>query len=543
MKNTLHGKQGEVMASKQYLPQFKHLFEKLNNPYISRILLFAGAIGSLLWSAYFSAVTVFIPYQIEFREGTALVLTKILMSGGNPFSFENQPLGMTNYGLGYNLVVLPFAMLFGNTLVVHRAITFAFILLVALVVYLSLNKSTREPALSLACSAFVMTGLIANGGIGAFPSAMGTFLFYVVVLVPFARSFDRAGLFTSVLVSLVSFYTKPYFILGFGIVASYLFLFVSKRKFLFYVARFLTLFAISFLIVRYLYPLYFIDTIVGNISNTYRTFEHLTEQLVLLLLYFYPALILALLIFFSGLFSKKESPSSDRDRGAFFDIAAWDKPLLTHAADYISYSLFCSFLAFLFILGPHVGTDMYYAYQLVVPLFFYWLFERISLDAKFANVMALVIIFNLFLFGHKTISPKLLRQEDPKKWSRLIDAVASSSNVLNSPVVVANSVELGLTPIDSGQTIYFYAVQPYQERVWIGPSFDVFQTDGFQYIQSIEDSIKRREFDLVMTTDGEPSFYHEELLGEYYAIDSNIVVNMPHTNRTWKVYLWRPLPK
>ena len=516
---------------------------KFGVPQPSRILLFIGAIGSILWSVYFSVVTIFIPYQIEFREGTALVLTKILMGGGNPFSFENQPLGMTNYGLGYNLAVLPFAMLFGNTLVVHRAVTFAFILLAAFVVFLSLNKSTREPALALACSAFVMTGLIANGGIGAFPSAMGTFLFYVAVLVPFIRSFDRVGLFTSVLVFLVSFYTKPYFILGFGIVASYLFLFVSKKKSLLYVAQFLFLFAVSFLIVRFSFPLYFINTIIGNISNTYRTLEHLVEQLVLLLQYFYPALILALLVLFRWLTSKRERPALGSEKGTLFNLAVWDQPLVAYSADYILYSLACSFLAFLFILGPHVGTDMYYAYQLVVPLFFYWLFQKISLDTKFANVIALVIVFNLYVFGHNTITPYLLRQEDPQKWARLIKAVASSSNILNSPVVTSNVVELGLNPIDSGQTIYYYAVEPYQGYVLMGPSYDAFRSDGLKYVQFIDDSIKNQKFDLVLTTDGEPSFYHQNLLSEYYSIFSKIVVNMPQTDRTWKIFLWKPLPK
>jgi hypothetical protein len=153
---------------------------KLDASQRSRVLLFIGAVTSILWSVYFSVVTIMIPYQIELREGTALVLTKILLSGGNPFSFDNLPLGMTNYGLGYNLAVLPFAALFGNTLVVHRAVTFAFILLAASIVFLSLNKSARDPALALTCSAFLMTGLITNGGIGAFPSAMGAFLFSVI---------------------------------------------------------------------------------------------------------------------------------------------------------------------------------------------------------------------------------------------------------------------------------------------------------------------------------------------------------------------------
>jgi hypothetical protein len=152
-------------------------------------------------------------------------------------------------------------------------------------------------------------------------------------------------------------------------------------------------------------------------------------------------------------------------------------------------------------------------------------------------------MFNLYVFGQKAINPNVLRQEDPKKWTKLINTVASSPNVLNSPVVTANVIELGLNPIDSGQTIYYYEVESYQKNVLIGPSFDAFQSDGFKYIQSIDDSIKGREFDLVMTTDGEPSFYHENLLSEYYSIDSKIIVNMPQTNRTWKIFLWRPLPK
>jgi hypothetical protein len=388
-----------------------------------------------------------------------------------------------------------------------------------------------------------MTGLITNGGIGAFPSAMGAFLFFVAVLVPFIRSFDRIGLFTSVFVSLVSFYTKPYFILGFGIVATYLFLFVSKKKSLQYVLYFSLLFTISFLIVRSAFPLYFINTIIGNISNTFRTLENLIGQLVLLLQYFYPALILVLYFLFKQWLSKKERTTLVRKEGMLSNLAVWDQPLVAYSADYIFYSLACSFLAFLFILGPHIGTYMGYAYQLVVPLFFHWLFQKTSLDTKFPNGIALIIVFNLFLFGQQTINPSVLRQEDPKKWTRLINAVASSSNVLNSPVVAANVVEFGLNPIDSGQTIYYYAVEPYQEYALMGPSYDDFQSDGLKYVQSIEDSIKRQEFELVMTTDGEPSFYHESLLNEYYAIDSKTVVNMPQTNRTWKIFLWKPLSK
>ena len=188
----------------------KSAFEKLNGPRLTGILLLAGTILSIAWAAYFSVVTISMPYQIELREGTALVTTRILLNGENPFSFENQPLAMTNYGIGYNLAVLPFARFFGNTLLVHRAVTFTFILLSAFACAAVVYKKQKDISLSFTCGAFVIIGLTTNGGIGAYPSSMGTFLFLLAVLVPYIRSFDRIGLFASILFSLLAFYTKPY---------------------------------------------------------------------------------------------------------------------------------------------------------------------------------------------------------------------------------------------------------------------------------------------------------------------------------------------
>jgi hypothetical protein len=224
-------------------------------------------------------VTIFIPYQIEFREGASQVMTSFLLKWENPFTFENQPLGINNYGLGYNLAVLPFAALLGNTLRVHRLVTFIFILLSSLTGAFTIYKIRRNISLALACGAFIMIGLMGRAGIGAFPSAMGTLLFLLAVLIPFLRSFDNTGLALSILFSLVAFYTKAYFVLAFGIVASYLFLFISKKKGTAYILSFLGLFAVSFAAVRFNFPLYFINTVIGNVSNTFNTAEHLIAQL------------------------------------------------------------------------------------------------------------------------------------------------------------------------------------------------------------------------------------------------------------------------
>src|SRR5215211_6741226 len=312
----------------------------------SNILLFGGALISIGWSVYFAVVTISIPYQIEFREGAAQVMTSFLLSRNNPFILENQPLAMNNYGLGYNLIVLPFAFLFGNTLLVHRSVTFIFVLLSALAGFTVIQRVRGEIASASACAAFIMISLMARAGIGAFPSALGTFLFMMTIVIPFLKGFHRTSLLLSILFSIAAFYSKPYFVLGFGIVASYLFLFVSKKTGLFYSGFFFIMLASSLLAVRLALPLYFINTIIGNISNVEGSSAHLFSQLTQLLIYFSPILLALLLLMF-------ESETSNRRIEARFDIRDWEQPLVGVPVDYLLYSSVCALLAFILFLGSH----------------------------------------------------------------------------------------------------------------------------------------------------------------------------------------------
>lgn len=517
--------------------------EHYSNDLLWRIILFVGALASIAWSVYFSMVTITMHYQIELREGTALVLTRILLNGENPFSFENQPLAMTNYGLGYNLAVLPFAALFGNSLFIHRAITFVFILLSALVCFVTVYKKQRDSSLALICGAFAITGLIGQGGIGAFPSATGLFLFLIVVLVPYNRSFDRTSLLASVLVSLFAFYTKPYFILGFGIVATYLFLFVSKKKGVSYCVQFSSLFFISFLVMRIIFPLYFINTILGNISNTYRSSEHLKLQLLQLFYYFYPTLILVLIMLVRGLLGKREGLSFGSKAENLVELLSWDQPFIRHPINYLFYSVACSFLAFILILGPHTGNYMNYAYQLLVPLFFCWFFQNIDLNNKFRAVSILLVLFNLFMWELKILNPDMLMQKNSKEWAKLYNYVKLSKNVLNSPIITSEVVEIGLIPIDAGQSLVFYNVEPYPDFDLFGPPYSAWQVDGYQYTIFIDQSIAKQNFDLVVTTVEKATFYHVKRLPKYYSQIEEIKIDMPQTGQRWTILLWRPLVK
>ena len=156
------------------------------------LVLLAGA-----WLLYFSLATMVMPHQIEYREGAAQVVTELLLEGRNPFAVENQPLGMTNYGILFSLTAWPLALVFGNTLILHRAITIAFLLLSAYVVARASLFAGRQVVLSLAAAILAAAALATRGGLGAYPSTMGAFFFLAATAVPYVRGFDRRGLLLS----------------------------------------------------------------------------------------------------------------------------------------------------------------------------------------------------------------------------------------------------------------------------------------------------------------------------------------------------------
>lgn len=517
-------------------------FEKLNSHKLARMLLFIGAFISIAWAAYFSIVTIAMPYQIELREGTALVTTKILMGGGNPYVLENQPLGLNVYGIGYSLAVLPFAFLFGNTLLLHRTITFIFILLSALIGATVVYKARKDVSLALGCGAFIMVGLIGQGGIGAFPAAMGSYLFLAAILILFTRSFDTGSLIISALATVVAFYTKPYFVLSFGVAATYLFLFVSKRKSILYSVLFLSLITICCGATRIIFPLYFINVIIGNVFLAVKSAEVLMDNLRSLFLHFYPVLALAVIIGVKDLLERKAQNLSGHNAKYIFDFSSFDKPFISCPVNYLFYAFVCSLMAFILVLGSHGGgTGMNYAYQLLTPLFFIWLFTKMNFNNNFRFILVVLLLSNLFGWGLGILNPNMLKQKDSKGWAELFNHIEASSNILNSQVIVSKTVEMGLIPIDSGQTIIFYEIQPFPENALIGPSYKDIYTRGFQYVTLIDRSMEKQRFDLIITTKEKAAFFHVKRLPQYYSVVAELVVDMPQTGQSWTVLLWKPL--
>jgi len=510
---------------------------------LSEVLLITGVSAALLWSVYFAFVAIFVPYQIEYHEGTALAQTWLFLRRQNPFVLENQPFGMNNYGMGYSLVVLPFAAIFGNTLLVHRSVTFGFIAFSALAGYFIVYRARRDRLFAIVCAAFIMVGLITGDGIGAVPAAMGVFLFLAAVLIPFVWSFDRKSLILSALVSFGAFYTKPYFVLSFGIVVSYLFFFVSKKKSLLYGSFYAAGFMAFLLIVKSVFPTYFINTIIGNIFNSNNSLDHLFYQLRELFISFLPILFILFWIIQTGSF-REPYLESDHSKNLFvLNIYEWNKPFLKYSLNYLFYSFAFSFMSFVFILGRHKGNNMYYSYQLILPLFFCWFFGYVAHRNRMRLFLVLIVLINLFAWEGKLLSPNILKQDSSKEWAELFDYMRSSKRILNAPTVVSEVIALGLTPLDSGQTIFFYNVRPYPDNILSNISYQQIRTDGFIFEKSINRQIEKQKFDLIITIKDKFSFFDYDLVNQYYSQISEITVQMPYTGIQWTMLVWKPKPQ
>lgn len=517
----------------------------LDSPALRGLVRYALLITVVIvgaWVLYFSGVTLLTPYPIEYREGASQVITQLLLDGRNPFALENQPQGMTNYGILYSLLAWPFAAAFGNTLLVHRAISLVFILLASWLVFRTALVAKRDAGLAIAGAELVAIGLAARAGLGALPGSLGAFLFLLAIVVPFNRGFDRWGLLVSGLASLLAFYTKPYYLLAFGIVATYLFLCVSQRRALLYVLGFGAAAGATVLLVRFAFPLYFFDTVFSNLGQAgVNNAGHLYLQLRQLGAEFYLSLIAAAVVILGG-WPRRRERSTDTDSASAPRLPVPDRALISGSVDYFAYAFVCSMLVFIMILGPNPGSYMNYSYQLILPPFFLWLIRKINLRRRVALLVLPLLLLNLILFCWVRLGPALLSEttESRPAWDELYASVDDCHRILNSPVIVSEMLRLGMRPIDSGQTQYYYATEGYRGMRLFGPSYEVIARNGERYLGAIRSLAAGQEFDCIILT--RHSDWTLNLpLRDRYRLTQTVNIAMPQVEQKWRLDIWLPV--
>lgn len=459
------------------------------------------------------------PYPVGYREGASMTSTEALVHGLNPFDMKMQPQYTNDYGIGYSLVVAPFAKVFGITMLVHRAVSAFFIFAAGALLFAVMRRVGVPLLLNLGGGLLFYASLLypTTTTPSADPSSLGLFLFLGTIFIPWLRKYSWGSLLLSIVLGILAYYTKPYFFVGIALIGSYIFFFVSKRKGLAYTATFLALFIASIIIVHRLADCYFANCffIHDNIRHLYM--DHLKNQVIA-----YAQLHLGLL---ATLFT-----------AMFFLIS---KRLIKPSLPLHLYCGAGTLLLLLIWLGKHSGAYLWYFFHLLSP---FLLIVTLSLAGRLAHWplwAAWLIVFNLTVISANQDYRNIKHHDE--QWEIAKRLIASNEHVLTTSLLTPMLIEQGKEFDDSGLSEYFRmgayrynkrTAQFFKENARVILQF-------YAYNNQLVDRIANKYFNVVLITRDYAPMVPSELT-QYYQYVGDLKLMVSHGSGNYVITVLKP---
>ncbi len=498
----------------------------MQHPWLHRSLnllfwaLFTGFLGLHL---YYHALILGDPNPLEYREGAALIPVHLLLAGKNPYALEYMPEATNVYGIVYPLMVYPFAQWLGPGLFTHRLVSALFIGASCLLLALSLRQQRVAWPYVAGGSLLLYQALLFFVGPLARPDATGLFYFLASLLIPVLGRYNLPSLTASLLLGILAFYTKLYFVLGLLFMGLYLLFFVSRRTGLLYSSIGLVCLFLSMFVVQQLLPTYFVSTLL--ISSNSATLDlsraadhgvkHMSMQfLIFLKLYG----VLALLALLGGYRCYRQRPAPCPGILALALVALSISTLLIYS-----------------ILGRHDGNGLIYLLHLMLPPLI--LASLMPPEPSNKAFYALPLLIPIML-AHQSLFPALpTTQNCQAGWAKAALWLKEAQMALVSPPLSPQMLARGLRTHDAGQTIYFFLALPQRH-----PLDNVFTPGAAlqgrlaQWTQALMEDVRQRRFDsIVLPTE---LFRPKDIEPYYQATDQTTVCMPPFQN--WTLTLYKP---
>jgi 4-amino-4-deoxy-L-arabinose transferase-like glycosyltransferase len=469
---------------------------------LQSVLLLAAllVLVGLLWNHY---QLISYPTPLDYNEGGMQAITETIASGSNPYSLESQPARISVYPPLYNLITVPISAIFGNTLLVHRAVVGFFILASVMLCFFVTYRVCHSLINSLAASVVFFAGLLYYSTPIASPNSVGLFFFLLSVAVPWRWNFSNRSLACALVLGILAFYSKQYFVAGLGYVGLYLFLFVSKKKGILFSFSCLFCFLFSLFLVQINAP-FFIDDIIFSVKGATGLIVSngaMLDQLQQFAKTFAGLFILAAAAFFMSVrrfyleLKKRKLPENlYRSEGAI-NVSEFDPPLIGHAADYFWFCFACSLAIIVFVIGRNPGNHMTYLFQLMSPFLLIATFRFFSTLEK-RQWLALPLVLSC-LYSSYAMLPKNF-SSDVENWHRLGKILDGKPNVYASPVALPFLIENGNEIHNNGHSVYFIFSDT-KPGFLKGNAADSLNRDLWEsYVAGIYDGIESRKFDLII---------------------------------------------
>jgi hypothetical protein len=506
------------------------MFKRLSR--ILKISVFCTSVLVILISLIYDLLLTKINSPLELRENAIIITTSLLVKNINPYSLAQMPIYTNVYGIFYNLLVYPFAKIFGVNFFIHRIISAIFIFLSSFVVYKVLLKNRVEKTLALTGFTILYSQIISQGyDVLSRPDSLGLFLFLLSIFVPRWRKYSYSSLFLGMFLGSLAFLTKPYFILGIPILIFYLFLFVSKSKAIIFSAISFAYLAILFIIINKYFETYFINTVFINFEIAGNDYGHLIKQIKEYFIWNIGFVIPLLLMAVSTLKNhlKRLLPVK-------LNIPSIQKPLFNKKVDIVTFTIIISSLVIYFKLGRHTGNYMTYFFHLISPFLIVFVLTAISKFKSLSKILIYLSLLGTLFFWEYQVTFKISStNENANYWQEWEKTLSGYNNVYNSPLIAHILFQENKPIYDTGQSEYFTDGLILNQMFNLVKRADLRQTD---FENSVRDQVKLKKFDLVTVTKSDYKYFSRELLGSNYSLVNIVTVTLFNDN--WPIEIWKP---
>lgn len=516
-------------------------------------LFFACVVSFLLALAYNHISLISHAYPLDYNENGMLVTTATIAGGQNPYSLESQPALVSLYPVFYNILVAPLSRFFGNTLELHRAVAGLFILAGCALCFYLCRKNSVARADSFLAAILWYAGLLFYSTPVASTNSLGLFLFLSSITIPWVNGFSNRSLAVALVLGILAFYTKQYYVASIGYIALYMFLAVSKKRAILFGLAALLTFIVTLGLVSYTSPYYLEATFfaVRSSAKIAASDAFVVTQLKEFSQIYFPILIILPLALVLQLHSRRavSTEHGRRDRSKKFAIFSdFDQALLLRKVDYIWLCCACSVLIIALYLGKNRGNSLTYLFQLISPFLIIGTFSLMSNLPKWRwpfRALAILTLYNSYAILPTDFSVK----ED--NWRKVRHEISQADDIYGSTLVLREILDKGSNVYISGGTRYFlFGADKPSFLVKNDPEHRISEI-WERYVQSIHDKIRNQEFDLLLIDNWMPlpkstkdsAIDTRTLLEEHYTLTAK--VSTPLAKRlgggAFNMQVWKPV--
>ena len=496
---------------------------------------------------------IFHGFPLDYNEGGMLVTTSAIAQGVNPYSLESQPSLISLYPVLYNIVVAPLSYIFGNTFELHRVLSALFILGSCSLSYFLCRRESGRRIESLAAAALVYAGLLYYSTPVASPNALGLLLFLGAITVPWINGFSARSLGVSIVLGILAFYTKQYFVASLGYVALYIFLVESKKRAIYFGFASLAIFIPVLFLVHYTSPYYLEDTFfaVQSSAKLAATGGKVIEQLKEYVLIYFPLFIILAIVLGSRLRLRlipNDYTKEFRQQRSYLNLFDFRQPLLLIKPNYIWVCCACSLMIFVLLLGKNNGNHMTYAFQLISPFFMVGTLALMSRYKRWRlplRALLLIAFYNSYVMLPSDFSV------NEENWLKIREKIANADDVYASTLVLKEVIAKGDPIYLSGGTRYFLFGANKPAFLSKSDPNTTVAVVWERYVENFQEKIRNQEFDFLLIDMWMPlpnsqkdiSVDTQALISQFYTVSDDL--RLPLMNKrgggVFRLRIWTPI--